>query len=259
MATLNIVTEPKNHAWILYKLAEELAKGFPGATVNGPPGDVNYFCNYALYDPRMLGVSVAYFTHEPEDSTAFYDVAARCDHAIAMNYKTFTQIAHLRLRNRKVEKSTIIIPGTDLKRMKPLVFGVAGRVYNDGRKGEKLVATMHKHDYSVLALGHGWPLPEHCFFQGTREEFYQAIDYYVVTASLEGGPMPVLDALAMGVPIIAPDVGFCDFMPRIRYETGSWSSLQCVLKNLTEPRTWDQWRAHHRVYFENWPVLKELA
>ena len=39
----------------------------------------------------------------------------------------------------------------------------------------------------------------------------------MVTATNEGGPVPVLDALTMGVPIIAPNVGWCWEYPVIKY------------------------------------------
>jgi glycosyltransferase involved in cell wall biosynthesis len=47
--------------------------------------------------------------------------------------------------------------------------------------------------------------------------WFAGLDYYLVTSDSEGGPIPVLEAIAAGVPVIAPDVGFCWEYPVIRY------------------------------------------
>lgn len=45
------------------------------------------------------------------------------------------------------------------------------------------------------------------FSYDTMQEFYDAIDLLVCTSSSEGGPLPVFEAIASGVPVISTDVG----------------------------------------------------
>src|SRR5690606_27066137 len=81
------------------------------------------------------------------------------------------------------------------------------------------------------------------------EEFYDSIDYLVVTSLEEGGPIPVIEAISRGVPVIAPDVGWCWEFPVIRYERGSWPWLFSVLSALTNPPTWQEWAEEHSRLF----------
>jgi hypothetical protein len=78
--------------------------------------------------------------------------------------------------------------------------------------------------------------------------FYDGIDYLVVLADNEGGPQSVLEALARGKPVIAPNVGYCWEYPVLRYITkdklldivwglilprGGWKhSAQVILRTL---------------------------
>jgi hypothetical protein len=61
--------------------------------------------------------------------------------------------------------------------------------------------------------------------------------------------MPLVDAIAHGVPVIAPDVGWAWEYPVIRYTRGDWDSLQSVLSGLTQAPTWDGWAEGHRALF----------
>ena len=51
----------------------------------------------------------------------------------------------------------------------------------------------------------------------TMQRFYDAIDMLVCTSSSEGGPLPVFEAMACGVPVISTDVGLvkeCRSVPK---------------------------------------------
>ncbi len=227
--------------WILARAAWEIARYIPKISMNGSPGVLNYFINYAQYE-NMPGASAALYTHLEEKGhwrKFFIDSIPKVDHHIAMCEDTADIV-----RDYTDKDVHIIHCGVEERR--PLRFGVAGRTYKTGRKGEYLIKHMVDEGYIVSALGPGWPCPE---VSMTRSEFFEGLDYYVVSSLNEGGPFPVLDALAHGVPVIAPDVGWCWEYSTLRYEKGSWNSLHKVLKGL-KPRLWKDWAMDHKKLFE---------
>jgi glycosyltransferase involved in cell wall biosynthesis len=173
------------------------------------------------------------------------------------------QIMAARLEAHGAVNVTIIRPGTDAP-PRPIVFGVIGRTYNDGRKGEALVARAVADGFLFVACGVGvgrarraraltrgqWPCSTP-YTIATRDAFYSAIDYLVVTSTVEGGPVPLLEAIARGVPVIAPPtVGWCGEFPTIPYDVGSYDSLRSVLYRLTNPPTWEEWADAHAARFK---------
>jgi hypothetical protein len=57
------------------------------------------------------------------------------------------------------------------------------------------------------------------------------MDYILITASNEGGPMIVPESIAVGKPLIMPKgVGWCDEYPGIRYE--KFEELENIVKGL---------------------------
>jgi hypothetical protein len=93
---------------------------------------------------------------------------------------------------------------------------------------------------------------------------YQRIDYVLIPATVEGGPLSLLEGLAMGKPVIAPEgVGlvpeFGAAAPIRRYPAGDAEALARLVTacyeeklapgRLVRERTWDRWaEAHHRVF-----------
>lgn len=252
---INVVTKP---GWILERLAREMVERVPGVRLNAgkrertidPVADFNYYL--PAKDFRKFptdGPAIGFYTH---GDNAF-DLIHRFTACLAMN-----RIMAARLEDRGAGRVEIIRPGTDAP-PRPIVFGVIGRTYNDGRKGEALVARAVADGFRFVACGadggraramtrRQWPCPTP-YTIATREAFYGAIDYLVVTSTEEGGPMPVLEAIARGVPVIAPNVGWCWEFPVLRYAAGEYSALRQVLAQLTAPPSWEQWgEAHARLF-----------
>jgi len=240
---VNIVTESKDRKWILRRWAEDLAV-MESVTIDHPENaDAQYYINYALYDERHPGIKIAYFTHMEEagpNRLRFVEVMERCDVAVMMNSKLI-----------KFPKKTMVIPpATDLGiGYRPPIFGVVGKTYDSGRKGEYLVKNMVDAGYIVRGWGFGWP----CEIVGDGydglERFYNSLDYLVIPSLNEGGPMPVLEAISLKIPVIAPDVGLSWEHPVIQYDKGNWDSLNDVLTKLAKPRTTDDWRRDHERLF----------
>jgi hypothetical protein len=253
---INIVTKT---GWILERLARELVERVPGVTLNAgfatrqidPRADFNYYLpakDFRKFPCR--GGAIGYFTHGDNG----FDLIPRFAACLAMN-----RTMGARLEERGAAHVTIVRPGTDAP-PRPIVFGVIGRVYANGRKGEELVARAVADGFRFVACQtrdvtrpralarHGWPCAAP-FAITEREAFYREIDYLVVTSLEEGGPMPVLEAIARGVPVIAPNVVWCWEFPVLRYDVGEYSSLRQVLEQLTAPPSWEQWgEAHARLF-----------
>lgn len=262
---INIVTKT---GWILERLARELAERVPGVTINAggreraiaPRADFNYYL--PAKDLRKYptdGAAIGFYTHGDNG----IDLIPRFAACLAMNRTMGARLEELGAANVRV-----IRPGTDAI-ARPIVFGVIGRVYNDGRKGEELVRRAVADGFRFVACGAAgaaararattrgqWPCSTP-YTLDARETFYNAIDYLVITSTLEGGPMPVLEALARGVPVIAPNVGWAWEFPVIRYApAGEYSALRQVLEQLTAPPSWVQWGEGHARLFAD---LRKVA
>lgn len=241
--TVNMVTET---SWILGRCARELQAALDW-TINSPSASsVDYHLPYWRgLGKRKPELRVGYFTHGRARAAK---ACREFDACVTMN-----EAMRQYLLDHGARSVTIIRPGVDVSSPEPL-FGVAGRTYRDGRKGERLVTEMVRAGYRVWSLGAGWPCEQwrpsaSVEFARDRAAFYGAIDYLVVTSLDEGGPMPALEAVAARTPVIAPDVGWCWELPVIRYERGSWPSLSSVLTRLTTRDTWKDWvDAHARLF-----------
>jgi glycosyltransferase involved in cell wall biosynthesis len=253
MKTIDIIVDG---GWILRRMAEEVEKWVSEARIpivayrsdmlaKYQDGDALYYMNYCWYDEAIEKPAAVYFTHFRGNHAQFDKVwmkaATLSDLQICISEKTADIV-----RSQGGKNVHVIWPGVDrnLRRTKP-VFGVCGAVKDD-RKGAWLVEKMVAQGYSVRAWGTGWPCKIVSDDLAHLPEFYSSIDYLVVTSNLEGGPMPVIEAIAMGVPVIAPDVGWCWEFPVIRYEVDSWNSLSSVLVKLAKPPTWKEWGLEHR-------------
>lgn len=117
------------------------------------------------------------------------------------------------------------LPGIDASRY-VIGFSAKARSNVDGRKGPELFASIAEEaaarwsDVTVLLVGGGWEtLVERLrargvdvrhVVPGSSEEtaaLYPAMDVFLCTASEEGGPVTILEAMACGVPVITTDVG----------------------------------------------------
>jgi glycosyltransferase involved in cell wall biosynthesis len=128
-----------------------------------------------------------------------------------------------------------LIPhGVDLEMFQPATaaptgartrIGFVGRAYPDGRKGEdrllEISRQLSKTEFEFVLVGDRWEkvvaeLRENGFGVTYHRRLKteevpvvtKELDVLLVCARNEGGPQPVLEALACGVPVISADVGF---------------------------------------------------
>lgn len=241
---INIVAE--SHDWILKRAAQELVP--IGATLNQPEGeaDIDYYLPYLLVKQKNANIQVGLYTHlevakdegSQKKAARFFSSRALFDHHVAISRQTAAL----------VPTENVIRLGSQFS--KPIVFGVCGKVHASGRKNESFVSRLVAAGFRFRAWGHGWPCEVVSSEMSHLRAFYESIDYLVVTSGVEGGPVPALEALSLGVPVIAPDVGWCWDYPVIRYERNNYESLLSVIRGLTNVPTWETWREEHRKLFE---------
>lgn len=240
---VNVIVTPPDLRWIGGRLARELVARLPQygieAGINAP-GDVDY--HQFVYGKPERRPAIGVFTHGQTRPAMF---GREYDATIAFNP---AMIGYL-LKAGAPSPRLIELPvGDEFRLGRKLVFGVAGRTYADGRKGEHLVAAMVKAGYDIRAWGSGWPCPIVSDRMEDLIPFYQSLDYYIDTSSDEGGCTPALECNALGIPVISHTLGVTH--PVIPYTTHVWESLERVLRRLTVPRTYDDWAREHAAYFK---------
>lgn len=237
--------------WILRRAADELrSAGFEVDGNRERSFDFEYFIPYLAFEPKLNAktVQVGLFTHREEaddrDSTR---KAAKFE-----SYKReIIPIAISKQTQKAIGRSCPVIHLGSQFPAKAIRFGVCGRVQRSGRKNEEFIAELIERGVDVVGWGEGWPCPIFSSDPDRLRTFYSLIDYLIIPSGVEGGPVPLLEALSLGIPVIAPDVGWSWEYPVIRYERDSFESLWSVVKRLTNIPTWDDWRARHVAFFNS--------
>lgn len=249
-----------------------------------PAADVYYLSGYFEWSVMKRTMSdrpvAAYFTHLEESppgngkAKLFHALAGIVDLrlATAMKYATILHdYGPTALVCPGVERGKFTIPKSTGSE---ITVGFSGYTYGNGRKGENLAKQLVKsgslRGVRWMASGRGWPVQTRTYPWSEMENFYRSLDVLVVTALVEGVPMPPLEALACGVSIVIPrDVGLHDEIPDCRgvyrYKRGSFKELEIAttkavrnrgsvdrerLRSLTDPYTIQAWCEQHRLVFE---------
>jgi hypothetical protein len=244
--------------WILERLARRLAAKLPYSEfVPWRPRPARatqlvYYVNYALYNGPSGVIDSAFFTHLDEGH--HFLQRARAMHLCVCMCRLYADW----LLQRGVKTAVHAPMGFDFYRFRPrLVLGVIGRL-DHPRKGRHLVERIKQLPFVEVIATEGH-MPEE-----QLPEVYQRVDYVLIPATVEGGPMCLLEALGAGRPVIAPqDVGMvgdltpCEYIHC--YRTGDAEDLvrvvtACYLQKrrssqLVQDRTWDRWAEHHHDLF----------
>ena len=253
--------------WILERMCEELVRRLDYCRASEQPTGVlpiGYYMNYALSPPtKVFATELAFFTHieesDPNRRKQFFSIASKVDIAVCQS----TRYKHALNEHLPHLATEVISPGvdTDVFKPRPLRIGVVGRNYDyTPRKGDRLLREIWGTDGIEFAVtGSGWSVPHQHLPEEELPRFYQSLDYLLITSLWEGGPMCALEALATGIPIIAPPVGWVPDLPHMEYPTGDAKALRAVLENCVQERTklreavinrgWDEFaRQHDRVF-----------
>ena len=214
-------------SWVIGNITENYAKRLPNCSIqpvgfNGP-SDINIYMTWAAYRGPTNAIDVPWFTHR--ENAHFDKVASMADHCIAMSNKTGALLPQ--------NKTTVIVPGVEPQFSKDkIVFGCVGRNYPTNRKKFNWISQLEKIPNTEFRFTNGSVAWE------DMPAFYKNIDYLLILSENEGGPMPVLEALAGGKPIIAPDVGWAWEVPCIKYN--GYDQLEKIVKSMVLPKnSWD--------------------
>lgn len=237
------VTDP-DMDWIVGRYAKELVKFLPEFGIDAAINergyrDLEYHAN--TYFPPIRRPAIGLFAHDR------FHLAPHFDGHIALN----PWVAD-RLTEFGAPAVTVIEQAVDdvfIDKIYPTVFGVAGSVKRDNRKGEDLVQKMMDEGYKVRAWGKGWPCEIVSDDYNQLPAFYKGLDYYVVTSRVEGGCTPIIECMAMRIPVISPRIGFAITRPVLEYTAGDWDSLNGVLTKLTTIKTYRSFAEDHANYF----------
>ena len=251
-----------DNGWILERLAHEIASrldyvGFD--TVPDPAADIQYYITYGSRQARVSQHELALFTHLEQRQDAadrFFAVAGAVDYSVAQSRAT-EEI----LRAAGHQNVRTISPGVDHTRFRPrLKIGVVGRTYHTGRKGEALVqSVMDIPDIDWHFTGDGWPGASQFVPEAELPNFYRTLDYVLIPALVEGGPMCALEALACGCPIISSNVGWVPEFPHREFRNGDANDLRRVLLQALQEKqdlassvaaySWTAWAENHNTLF----------
>lgn len=242
---VNIVCPDMPKDSILYRLASTLAQhtGWGLSEYPKPNHDLNYDITYIDYAQRFTDWKgtpwAAYFSHY-ETGTPYKEYWWTTAKDL-VRIKTVTADQYGRTLSGMIVKFNAPIDPMyqviDRKAHKVPRIGIAGFVDRSGRKGEKLLARLAGDldgQVEIVASGRGWPAKTVTHKTEEMPGWYNGLDYYVCTSLIEGVPMPPLEALACGVPIIIPEgVGMLDELPIAtgiyRYTAGDYDSFLSVV------------------------------
>jgi glycosyltransferase involved in cell wall biosynthesis len=221
---IHIKTAPN---WILREYAENFSKYMPDTSYSEEidnSADINFFVNYALWEPCST-ITASYFTHREfgnELANKFDEIARKSDINISMCKRT--QIIVTEICPNK--ESYFVPPGINpIYKKKIIKIGVVGREYDSGRKRMEYARDL-KHINGIELHFAGGDLPPE-----KMPDFYNSVDYILITAINEGGPMIAPEAIAMGKPLIMPkNVGWCDEYPGIKYS--NFKELEVIVNGL---------------------------
>ena len=223
---VNIVPS-ETSGWIISRIVKELQfhnEWSVGDVDNC--ADINFFVNYHainnFYNNRINTVTSALFTH-PEDPS-FVNLIKAINIPIFISEKYAKSFGGFSVRL-----------GVDAIFRPKLNVGWVGNPKPSGRKGEFLIEKVAElpyvnfHNFAVLDTTEYKEMG----FLSKLNKFYNEIDVLLVSSLVEGGPMPAIEAISMGKPVVGPkSVGHLSELNVLDYLVGNFASLEKRLNDL---------------------------
>lgn len=238
-ADLVLILPEAGRGWILEGIGHEIARRFPGKVAWAsdfaqlPPARTYFFLHFAFIaqalsaSPHIWGSrKVVFFTHPnyPDLGGPKYVQALRCADAVLVMCSTFrSDLEALGIRSTRLH---VTIPGADSTLFQPHDRGT-GRIgfcmafYPRKAPQRVLEIVRSMPDCRFVLLGRRWreydqfsQLASLSNFEYLESEysdypaFYRTLDVFVSPALIEGGPIPLLEAMRCNVVPVASRTGF---------------------------------------------------
>jgi len=215
--------------------------------------DLNiHFPYHSLVEDKDFGTGkhIAVYTHcNPGALPELMQACARADIVTAMSFEGRQELLNFGVDPKKV---WVIPCAADNFSYRPRRVLIVGYPQPNGRKRESILLDLaFQYDLTAFEFylaGDGW---EHTAAQlaalGVRRQvvdsvddeilvkFYQMADVFLVTGYMEGGPLPLLEAMANGTKVLSPRFGYAaDYLSDEEIYTDV-ADLMKKLSDLAEP------------------------
>ena len=181
------------------------------------------FHTLALDRDYGKGKHIAVYTHcNPGAETELYLACQRADIVTAMSFQGRKELLNLGVDPKKI---WVIYAGSDQFTFRKRSVLVVGYPQPNGRKRESLLLDLAwQYDldkYEFVLLGMQWEqIASQLASLGVSvkysnadnhemiRQFYQVADIFLATGYVEGGPLPLLEAMASGTKVLSPRFGY---------------------------------------------------
>lgn len=216
---------------------------------------------------------IAYTHCNPPDVPRLMDACARADAIICMSFQGRRELIE---RGVDPLKLHVIYSAADQFKFRKRNIGIIGFVQPNGRKREGLLVDLAwQYDLSpfhFLIVGTGWGATVNTLrSMGVSVEWiefaddeamrkvYNSIDALLVTGYVEGGPLPLIEAMSAGVPVFSPSFGYAADLLGDENLYDTLDDLTALLDDFVKERvfyhgvvqswTWQDYAAEHALVF----------
>lgn len=182
---------------------------------------------HTLCEDRDFGAGkhIAVYTHcNPGAQVELYKACERADAVTAMSFTGRQELLNLGVDPKKI---WVISCAADNFRYRPRRVLIVGYPQPNGRKRESILLDLAFNNdltpYEFILAGGGWDeTATKLHMMGVKGEvveavddtkmatLYQTADVFVATGYLEGGPLPLLEAMASGLNVLSPRFGYAN-------------------------------------------------